>query len=81
VSIDIAGMVWNPIISVKDEDPADKDIHYLMENIELTLRSYDTLNGNCRWQFSESVQYYDQDIDETGHMRAGILGLKVKVDY
>lgn len=81
VSIDIAGMVWNPILVTKDSDPADNDIHLLMENIELVLRSYDTLNSTCRWQFAEVVEYYDEEIDETSHLRAGIIRLKVKVDY
>ena len=43
LDIKIVGCVWNNNISVTDEDPADKDCNYLMENAEQIIRENQTL--------------------------------------
>lgn len=76
----IVGMVWNPIMSSNLEDPADEDVEKLMENVEEVLRSSDNLNGAVMWQIPTAVTYHSS-FDEQTHMRAGVLNLKVKVNY
>lgn len=80
VSIDVVGAVWNNIMSTITSDPADQDCHLLMENIEYTLRAYDNLGGAVNWHFGESVKYYDS-IQETTHLRAGVMALQATIYY
>lgn len=79
----VTGLVFNPNISVEDEDPADEDINYLMENIELTLRAFPKLGGNgVVTSKPEGVTYYRDFLDtEQVHVRAGVLDLKVTAYY
>lgn len=81
IELEIAGGVLNENFSTDTEDPADEDINYLMENIELTLRSNPTLNSKVLWQISKDVKYYTANLDEQTHLRAGILTLEGTVFY
>jgi hypothetical protein len=81
IELEIAAGVLNENFSVDTEDPADEDINYLMENIELTLRSNPTLNSKVLWQISKDVKYYTANLDEQTHLRAGILTLEGTVFY
>jgi hypothetical protein len=77
----IVGMLWNDRTQNYKEDPADNDLEYLMENIELILRSYADLNRNCNWQFPTGVSYHSAGYDEQAHFRIGIIDLQVSVYY
>lgn len=81
VEVDIIGTVWNNNITVIDEDPADEDISYLMENIELTLRSDYNLGGKVNWQKPTECRYYTTILDEQTHLRSGILKLACEIFY
>ncbi len=81
VDIDVVGAVWNDTFNTAQDDPADKDIHYLMENIELILRSNENLAQSITWQLADKVEYYDVRLTEDAHLRSGILGLKATVFY
>lgn len=78
----IVGMMWNDTIqNYKSADPADDDLEYLMENIEVVIRHYATLNNLCNWQFPSAVTYHSSGYDEQTHMRIGILDLQITVFY
>lgn len=81
ISIKIVGSIWNHNMTSPLEDPADNDINYLMENIELILRSNHTLNGKVLWQKPLDISYYIAQIEEQTHLRAGILTLEASVFY
>lgn len=81
VEIDVVGAIWNDTFNTAHDDPADKDIHYLMENIELILRSNENLSGAVTWQLAQRCDYYDVRVSEDSHLRSGILGLKATVFY
>lgn len=80
-TINIVGTVWNNNISSVLEDPADEDINYLMENIELILRSNYNLSGVVNWQLANACNYYTTVLDEQAHLRSGILKLNCEVFY
>lgn len=81
LQIDIVGTIWNDNISSFDEDPADEDINYLMENIELILRSDYNLGGTVNWQRPVDCKYYTTVLDEQTHLRSGILSLECEIFY
>lgn len=81
IAVNIVGAVWNDTIVTDLSDPADSDINYLMENIELILRSNPNLNGKVTWQMSDNIKYYTTALDEQTHLRAGILTLNCTVYY
>lgn len=81
ISIEIVGSVWNNNLNTYDEDPADEDINYLMENIELILRSNSTLNNKVNWHRATGCKYYNTALDEQTHLRSGILTLEAQVWY
>lgn len=81
VDLKIVASVWNNNIVSVDEDPADEDINYLMENIELILRSDHTLNNTVNWQRPLDVKYYTSAINTQNHIRTGILSLQCNVFY
>lgn len=81
ITVDVVGSVWNSNFSQVDEDPADEDINYLMENIELILRSNPSLDGLVSWQKPVSCRYYTTILDEQTHLRSGILQLECEVFY
>jgi hypothetical protein len=81
ITINVVGSVWNSNISTVDADPADEDINYLMENIELALRSDPNFNSNVTWQRPTGVEYYATILDEQTHLRSGILSLECQVYY
>lgn len=81
VTVEVAGAVLNENFVSHTEDPADEDINYLMENIELTLRSNPSLNSKVTWQITKGVNYYSTPLNEQTHLRAGILTLEGTVYY
>lgn len=81
VTLEVVGGILNENFVTDTEDPADEDINYLMENIELTLRSNSTLNSKVTWQISKNVSYYFAPLDEQTHLRAGVLTLEGTVFY
>jgi len=81
VSLEIVGAVWNDDYNSVNQDPADAEIHTLMENIEHILRSDDTLSSVVKWHVPRECSYYDQRIDEEAHLRTGFLRIEAKVFY
>lgn len=83
IDVKIAGLIFNPNISTVDEDPADEDCTFLMENIELILRNYPTLGGGgVITSIPDGVNYYrDYLDDQQTHVRAGVIDLKVTAYY
>ena len=81
VNIDIIGSIWNNNIVTIDEDPADEDINYLMENIELALRNDYNLGAKVNWQIAKDCAYYTTALNEQTHLRSGILKLECEVFY
>ncbi len=81
VNINIVGSVWNNNILTFDEDPADEDINYLMENIELSLRGDYNLGAKVNWQIAKECAYYTTILSEQTHLRSGILKLECEVYY
>lgn len=81
VTIEVVGSVWNTTFQTADTDPADADIHILMENLELCLRGNDTLNGAVSSHVPTGVEYYDENLDEEVHLRFGILTLRATAYY
>ena len=77
----IVGCVWNDLTADYRVDPADEDIEKLMENIEVILRHYSSLNNNCNWQFPTGVTYHTSPVAERSHVRVGIMDLQVTVYY
>lgn len=81
ISIDVIGAIWNNKVPSPTTDLADEDIGYLMENVELILRSDHTLLGTVNWQVTTNVRYYITPMQEGAHLRAGILTLQATVFY
>jgi len=81
IGIDIVGAVFNQNFKTQDEDPATRDINYLMENIELILRANESINSKVLFQRPLAINYYSANIDSNAHLRAGILSLKATIFY
>jgi len=82
LSLSIVGMVWNQNFSADiNNDPADQDLEYLMENIERVLRSYPDLGNNVTWQIPNDITYHNASFDEKAHFRVGFLDIEVTVFY
>lgn len=81
LSVDVVGAVWNDTYNAATDDPADKDIHYLMENIELILRSNEVISGVASWSMPDGVEYYNVVLAEDSHLRSGVIGLKATIYY
>lgn len=81
IGVSIVGAVWNDKLVTDLDDPADTDINYLMENIELILRSNPSLNSKVTWQVPVSTKYYSTALDEQTHLRTGILEIDCTVFY
>ena len=81
VNVNIVGTIWNNNFSTLQEDPADEDINYLMENIELILRSDYNLGGKVTHQIAGECKYYTTVLDEQTHLRSGVLKLECRVFY
>jgi hypothetical protein len=81
IDVRIMGVVWNDTFTSVTEDPADNDINYLMENIELILRSNSNVNGKVLWQVPSGVEYFTANPNEQTHLRAGILSVKATTFY
>ncbi len=80
LTINIVGAVFNANMTDVTKDPADDDINYLMENIELVLRSSPNLSGAVKWQKPTGINYFSSQ-DLKGHIRYGVLILTAKVNY
>jgi len=76
----IAGL-YNNSFSDKTKDPADDDINYLMENIEIIMRSNYNLNAKVSWPKPSRVEYYSGKLNEQAHVRFGILTINAIVYY
>lgn len=81
ISIDIVGAVFNQNMTDITKDPADEDINYLMENIELVLRSSPTLNSSVLFQKPSSCRYYSTTLVSNVHIRVGILTVEAMAFY
>ena len=81
LTINIAAAIWNQNFSDVENDPADNDLEYLMENIENILRAYPTLGNEVNWQEARNVSYYSYPLDEQTHLRGAILEIVAKVWY
>lgn len=81
ISIDVIGGVFNQNISDITKDPADNDINYLMENIELILRSDPTLSNSILYQKPTECSYYSNLVGSNAHIRIGILRLEATIFY
>lgn len=81
IQINVVGTVWNDTYNTYSEDPADEDINYLMENIELILRSDYSLANKVNWQKPTEVSYYTTTLQESNHLRSGVLKLDCEVFY
>ncbi len=81
LSIEIVGGVFNQNVTDKLKDPADTDINYLMENVELVLRSDYNLGSKIKWQKPNDVQYYTHPFDARNHIRFGIMKITAIVYY
>ena len=81
VDVFIVGAVWNNTFSTETKDPADDDINYLMENIELILRTNENITNKVIWQRPSDVSYLVSTLDEQTHLRAGLIKLAATVYY
>jgi len=81
ISVSVVGILWNDTYASVDKDPADDDINYLMENIELSLRADPNFGGKVLWQKPTQIEYYNQALDESTHLRAGVLTYNAQVFY
>lgn len=81
ITIKIAGICWNDLVTDVKQDAAAKDAYYLMENIELILRAYPTLGTTANWQSATAVTYHEIVIGENSALKAGILDLQCTVFY
>lgn len=81
VNIDVVGAVFNQNMLSVDADPADNDINYLMENVELALRASPNLASNVKWQVTDGVTYFSAIVSQNAAIRAGVLSLKATVLY
>lgn len=81
LNINVVGAVWNQNFKDITKDPADEDINFLMENIELILRSDSNLSGSVLWQRPTVCNYYSTILNSSVHLRVGILQLEAQVYY
>lgn len=78
----ITAMIWNQNFSANiQDDPADRDMQKLMENIEELLRSHPTLGGRCLWQIPGQVSIHDANMSEKTHFSVAFMELKVTAFY
>ena len=81
LTLKVVGSLWNDNLVDIKKDPADDDINYLMENIELILRSSPNLGGKVTWQKATDVKYYTTVLNQQTHLRSGVLTLDCEVFY
>ena len=81
VTIQVMGVVFNQNMASATDDPADTDINYLMENIELILRANPTINNKVKWQRPNDVKYFSSNINQQNNVRGGILTLTARAYY
>ena len=78
ITINIAGMIFNPNITAADIDPADEDINNLMENIEQIIRDDQTLGGLVKFSQPSETKYYNDQLEEV-NLRTGIMKLNATI--
>lgn len=81
VLIDVVGAVFNQNLTDITKDPADEDINYLMENIELVLRSSPSINSSVLFQKPSACRYYSTILGSNVHIRVGILTIEAMAFY
>lgn len=81
LNISIAGIVYNDNMTDSLENPADEDVEYLMENIELILRAHETLGNSVSWQFPTKTEFHATTLGKTAQLKAGIITLECTVVY
>lgn len=81
VDLKVVGSLWNNNFVSVEDDPADDDILYLMENTELILRSDYNLGAKVSWQRPTDCKYYTTVLDEQTHLRSGVLSFACEVWY
>lgn len=81
ISIHIVGGVFNMNVLDITKDPADEDINYLMENIELILRSDPNLSNSVLYQKPTSCKYYSSMLGSNAHLRIGVLEVEALIFY
>ena len=80
LQIEIVGGVYNQKITDSTKDLGDRDINYLMENIEYILRTDYNLGGKIKWQKPIDVSYYSLNTSKS-HIRVGVLKLQAVLFY
>jgi len=81
IIVNVVGAVANFNVTSNDQDPADRDINNLMENVELALRSIPNIGSKVQWNKYSGTKYYTSKINSQTHIRAGIITLSGKVFY
>lgn len=81
IDLKIVGFALNDSYTTYDEDSADNDCEYLMENIEEIIRRNPTINGIAKWTKPTTVTYHNLTLNDETHFRAGLMTLEVKIDY
>lgn len=76
----VFGFVANNSFDDDLKDEADRDVKYLMENIEEILRSNDDIGALLNGHTVEGVEYFNLEGEET-IFKAGILTLEGRVYY
>lgn len=82
LNLKIAGIILNQNTSSATEDPSDKDMEYLMENIEEVLRSFPNLDGETSvlWAMPTDISYFSAP-GKSVYFRAAIMDLTVRTQY
>lgn len=80
LNVKVIGMLWDDKFASEEYESCDREIHYLLENIEQVLRADQTLGNACLFSYPTSVKFYDI-LDEQSHFRAGVMDFKVKSLY
>ena len=80
IDIIVTGMVWEDSRYDNDEDLADRECHYLAENIEEVLRADVTVSNNFASLIPSETQFYDV-LDEEAHFRACVITFQGKIFY
>lgn len=81
LDLNIVGAVWEDNTTDVTTDPADDQLENLMENIELILRSNETIRGLAKWSKPLDVSYHTLALDEETHFRAGLMNYQLTIFY
>lgn len=83
VKMNVMGICQNFNIDNVDEDKGQKNVEFLMENIELIFRSSPKLGGftGVSWQLPNDTQYGVAAFEEDAYFRVGIMTLDINIFY